>query len=142
MQAKASKPPSRTPVWMRIGEVSLSVANVRPWFAYPSVAHLLSLSHCLFSQPPSRAPTWTWTGEVPLLVATVRPWAELREASTSLASSHVDADRGSPTVSGHCPSVSGVKGGFNLPLLYRIKDVRDQFHNNFQISLLVHPLGI
>jgi len=27
---------------------------------------------------------------------------------------------GSPTVGGHCPSVSGVKGGFNLPLLYRI----------------------
>jgi len=23
-----------------------------------------------------------------------------------------------------------------------IKDVRDRFHNNFQISLLVHPLGI
>jgi len=34
--------------------------------------------------------------------------------------SHMDADRGSPTVGGHCPSVSGVKGGFNLPLLYRM----------------------
>jgi hypothetical protein len=59
---------------------------------------------------------------------------ESGEASTSLASSHVDADRGSPTGDGHCASVpsvsgvnhcasvssvSGVKGGFNLALLYR-----------------------
>ncbi len=34
--------------------------------------------------------------------------------------SHVDADKGSPTVGGHCPFVSRVKGGFNLPLLYVI----------------------
>ncbi len=38
----------------------------------------------------------------------------------------MDADRGSPTVGGHCPSVSGVKGGFNLPLLYRILDSMNQ----------------
>jgi hypothetical protein len=29
-----------------------------------------------------------------------------------------------------------------LPLLYVMKDVRDQFQNNFQISPLAHPLGI
>ncbi len=34
--------------------------------------------------------------------------------STALASSRVDVDRGSPTVSSHCPSVSGVKGGSHV----------------------------
>ncbi len=37
--------------------------------------------------------------------------------------SHVDADRGSPTVGGHCPFVSGVKGGFIFPLLYVMTSV-------------------
>ncbi len=82
MQAKALEPPSRAPAWTQTGEVPLSVATVRPWLAYPSVAHTHSLSHYPFSQPPSRAPTWMWTGEVPLSVAIVRPWAELREAPT------------------------------------------------------------
>jgi len=103
-----------------------------PWIQlWPKLHHMSSLLFFWATEVLKEMFVNTSMSSCPL--TTARP--ESGEASTSLASSHVDADRGSPTVGGHCasvpsvsgvnhcasvPSVSGVKGGFNLALLYRI----------------------